>query len=117
MSPQDVRVTSRSVRPLVTLAAFLAAATLAAGCGGGGSEGSSAPVSTTPESVKLTIYEHSLSECKSYRLKDLAHKYSVDPNWTKVSRAVGTSWAKMFKAGADAKRSGRDGCLQGVKLK
>lgn len=69
----------------------------------------------TPGEIRLAVFERSYSECASYDLDQLAAKYkSADTSKQGVAAAVGRAWASYFKAGRDAAREGRAGCLQGA---
>lgn len=69
----------------------------------------------TPDEIRLAVFERSYSECASYGLDQLAAKYkAADTSKQGVAAAVGRAWASYFKAGRDAAREGRAGCLQGA---
>ena len=69
----------------------------------------------TENEIKLLVFERSYSECASYDLAQLGAKYKTADNSRQgVAAAVGRAWASYFKAGLDAAREGRAGCLQGV---
>jgi hypothetical protein len=89
-------------------------ALIAVSCGGGDDDDSGPAPLATPEAVRTTIWERSFSECSSESLKKLAAKYDVDPVPADVALAVGKTWSQRFDGGADAVRSGRDGCQQGL---
>jgi hypothetical protein len=70
---------------------------------------------TTPDNIRLVVFERSYSECASYGLDQLAEKYkAADASKAGVAAAVGRAWASYFRAGRDAAREGRVGCLQGA---
>jgi hypothetical protein len=67
----------------------------------------------TPANVRLLVFERAYSECASHELAQLAAKYkSADTSKQGVAVVVGRAWASYFKAGRDAAREGRAGCLQ-----
>ena len=70
---------------------------------------------TTPDSLKLAVYERSYSECASTELAALTAKYKVaDKTRTGVASAVALEWVEFLQAGQDAVSDGRSGCLQGL---
>jgi hypothetical protein len=69
---------------------------------------------STADETQLVIFERAYSECASTEMKLLASKYkAADKSKSGVAAAVGRAWASYFKAGADAVRDGREGCLAG----
>jgi hypothetical protein len=99
-----------------TLAVLLVA--LAVGCSTGDSEqadSTTAPAAvTTPESLKLAVFERAYSECASTEFEPLAAKYKVaDKTRPGVATAVAREWVEFMQAGPDAVADGRSGCLQG----
>ena len=73
----------------------------------------------TDPQVKTAVYERSLSECASNSLERLAAQYHVRPTSRAVATGVANSWAERFVGwpADDAVRSGRDGCLQGFRMR
>jgi hypothetical protein len=69
---------------------------------------------STPEEIQLVVFERAYSECASSDLELLASKYkAADVSKRGVAAVVGRAWASYFRAGRDAIRDGRDGCLLG----
>lgn len=103
------------MRLLVLLLTSLAVL-VAAGCAGGDDGGEDAtPARTTPQEIRLAVFERSYSECATYSLERLALTHGVDATPGQVSTAVAEAWAKRFGGGPDAVRSGKSGCLQGIR--
>ena len=77
-----------------------------AGCGGYGDDDdeSSEPTATTPESVKLAVYERSLSECGTQSVTNLARTYNVRPRQSAVATAVAVRWVDRLNGERDAVR-------------
>jgi hypothetical protein len=111
------------MRTTIALLASLTASAALAGCSHDDSAG---PVTTaetvtevtssTPEGVRLQIYEGGISQCVLGKLKDLAAKYHVAATQKAVVEAVARSLVKTFGAAPDALVEGRAGCRQGFKL-
>jgi hypothetical protein len=103
----------RRLPPLVLLALACSA------CSGGSDDSAETtlPVRTTPESIRLAVFERSYSECASYDLQRLAAKYRVDARPQPVAFAVARAWTQQFGGGQDAEPSGRDGCFQALREK
>ena len=100
-----------------TFAVLLVA--LAVGCSTGDSEqadSTTVPAAvTTPDGLKLAVYERAYSECASTEFERLAAKYKVaDKTRPGVASAVALEWVEFLQAGQDAVSDGRSGCLQGL---
>ncbi len=68
----------------------------------------------TAEEIQLVVYERAYSECASTDFELLASKYkAAEISKRGVAAVVGRAWASYFRAGRDAIRDGRDGCLLG----
>jgi hypothetical protein len=108
----------RLVYPTALLAVLVIAL---AGCGGSKKKTANTSTQPTPDRLKTVVYERALSECASTKLKLLAGKYRVKHHFERNRRLIatraGASWATYLKAGRDAIRSGRDGCLAGFKMR
>lgn len=77
-----------------------------------------ATISTLPtsETVKNVIFERSYSECASFDRARLAAKYKVEgTSDANIATGVARGWVIYFKAGLDAIREGRSGCLTAFK--
>jgi type IV pilus biogenesis protein CpaD/CtpE len=112
---EPVTRSQNAIRSL-PLAVLLVA--LAVGCSGGDSEqadSTTVPAAvTTPDGLKLAVYERAYSECASTELARLTAKYKVaDKTKTGVASAVAQEWVEFLQAGQDAVSDGRSGCLQG----
>ena len=103
------------MRLLAFLATMLVAGLVVGGCARGGDDEDATPARTTPDEIRLAIFERSYSECASYGVERLALKYRVDATPNQVALAVAESWRRRFRGGQDAVASGRDGCLQGLR--
>jgi hypothetical protein len=111
------------MRTTIALLASLTAAAALAGCSHEDSaepvttaETATAVTSSTPESVRLQIYEGGISQCVAGKLKDLAAKYHVAATKKAVVEAVARSLVKSYDAAPDALVDARAGCKQGFKL-
>jgi hypothetical protein len=101
------------VRLLGTLI-ILVTVLFAVGCAGDDEEEPERAAVTTPDRIRVAVFERSFSECGSESLRRLARKYDVDPTRRQVAQAVAQAWTKRFGGGPDAVAAGRDGCLQAI---
>ena len=111
------------MRALRVVAILVAVGALAGCAGGSDDDGNGAAettatqtaVGTTPQDVRVMVFERSYSECATSSLQELGGKYRAKPQPRPVALAVARAWVENLRAGPDAIPSGRDGCLQALR--